>query len=441
MKKNRTRIIVGVLICIAVGGLAAVNIIKGQGKGMLDFGAVIEVEARKVEKGTLSSVVTASGLAELGNKKETYLDSGTKVNQVLVKQYAKVRKGEQILILDLDDLYMQLDKELVNLEIQEYTLQKTAGLKVDSSLGDMESARMIAANDVNTAQNTLTDANNDLVRQQSLYESGANSLSDLEDAKKRVADAEIALHNAQIRLANAVNNETTGDSIGQANVDACSLRIQDLERRIARASEAQYASIDGIVVGVNVKDGQTASGAEPAMVIGDFSSLRIRANVNEADKNMIKTGQAVNITSDAIKGDAQIAGRVESVALVASNRETSTGQEKVFETLISIERALDYMGILSPGQNVDCSIKAATAVDALICSFDMIVDDKDGRKYVFVVDGNTNKVKKQYIVLGLISDLDAEVKEGLQAGDLVVLNPPLNLKDGSRIKISSPESK
>lgn len=435
VKLQRKKIIIGALLVVLIGVVAAANIMKSQNIGWLGRGDAIEVEARAVEKGAISSTVVASGIAELAHDRDIYLESSVKVRRVLVEPFDQVSAGQQLMELDLDSLYIQLEKEQVSLQIQELNGQQSSGPGDASALGDLESARLLAENELRSARLNMDEAEANLERTESLYRAGAASKVELEAARKKADDAGIALENAQIRAANALNSENTQRDLHDANTRAASLRIAELEMQIDRAEEAMFSPSDGIVTAVNIRDGEMGQSASPAIVIGDFSSLRIRANVNEADKNSVKAGQKVTITSDAFAEGMEIQGMVSSVALSARDHETTTGREKIFETLIALERVELALQVLSPGQNVDCDIMTVSSDNAIICSYDMILDDRDGQRYVFVVNTEDQKVRKQYVTLGIISELDAEITDGLSEGDMVVMNPPPNLKEDSLVRI------
>ncbi len=437
-KLSKQKIAVGSVVIVLIAGLAAVNIIQSQSGSLWNTGPVIDVEARAVEKADISSEVVASGVAELAVQEEVYLEAGIKVREVLVDAFDRVQEGQQIMVLDLDDLYIQLEKERISMQIQQYTYEQSAGLEDGQSIGDLESARMLAENTVKSSQLGLDEAKANFERIQTLYSAGGVSRVELEAAQKKLDDAQITYENAVIRLANAINSENAGTGIQSANVAASQLRVEELERKISKAEASQYATSAGIVTAVNAKDGEMAAGTGPSVIISDFNSLQIRANVNEADKNLVKIGQDVSITSDAIDKSSAINGTVKKIALLAKTLETTTGKEKIFETEINIQDAMKYLNVLSPGQNVDCSINTGMSSDALVCSYDMIIEGKDEEKYVFVIDEKQQTVAKRVVKLGMIADLEAEVLDGLSEGDVVVVNPPLNLKDGSRIKITVP---
>jgi multidrug efflux pump subunit AcrA (membrane-fusion protein) len=52
-----------------------------------------------------------------------------------------------------------------------------------------------------------------------------------------------------------------------------------------------------------------------------------------------------------------------------------------------------------------------------------------------VVDEETMTVRKQYVTLGIYSDMLVEIIDGLKEGDKVVIDPQPSLEDGDRVKI------
>ena len=64
----------------------------------------------------------------------------------------------------------------------------------------------------------------------------------------------------------------------------------------------------------------------------------------------------------------------------------------------------------------------------------IVKEDKDGNMFVYVINDQNIAVEKQ-IKFGLVSDMIGEVLEGLNEGDLVILDPQPTHKDGIKVKI------
>ena len=89
-------------------------------------------------------------------------------------------------------------------------------------------------------------------------------------------------------------------------------------------------------------------------------------------------------------------------------------------------------GELSPGMYSTVELQIPRKMPSLIVPDAAVVFDAQG-VYVFVVENGV--VRQQHITE--IRDLgtEMEVSEGVKAGDLVVVNPPVDLEDGKKVKI------
>src|SRR5262249_61458662 len=103
------------------------------------------------------------------------------------------------------------------------------------------------------------------------------------------------------------------------------------------------APIGGTVLQVNSKPGEVASpsGAQPMVLLGDISALRVRAELDERDFGEIKVGQPALVRASAFRG-REFAGKVSSVApLVDAGRINARDQRgltdvRVVEVLVGL---------------------------------------------------------------------------------------------------------
>jgi len=68
--------------------------------------------------------------------------------------------------------------------------------------------------------------------------------------------------------------------------------------------------------------------------------------------------------------------------------------------------------------------------------FASAIISRNNHKIVFLVDDKNNKAKEVKVITGDILGDYVEIKEGLEVGNKVILNPSQNLKDGAKINIS-----
>ncbi len=89
-------------------------------------------------------------------------------------------------------------------------------------------------------------------------------------------------------------------------------------------------------------------------------------------------------------------------------------------------------GELSPGIYCTVELKIPRRTPSLIVPAGAIVFDRDGLHVLVVENGIVNSRK-----ITEIRDLgtEVEVSEGVKQGEQVVLNPPIDLEDGSKVQV------
>src|SRR5262245_60242603 len=105
------------------------------------------------------------------------------------------------------------------------------------------------------------------------------------------------------------------------------------------------APISGTVLQVNAKPGELAApaSAQPLIIIGDVSALRVRAELDERDVGEVKIGQSAVIRADAFRG-REFVGKVSFIApIVEPGRISARGQRNVtdvdvVEVLVDVDR-------------------------------------------------------------------------------------------------------
>jgi RND family efflux transporter MFP subunit len=190
--------------------------------------------------------------------------------------------------------------------------------------------------------------------------------------------------------------------------------------------------MDGVVASVGVQEGAFINNMQPAYKIIDPDKLQIRAKINEYDVKNVAVGQKVKVTGDAIDSKVEIAGSIKSISPVAVTSMTSNGNETVVEVLINVEGAGD---VLKPGLNVTCEIAVVDKNGILLAPMEAITPDKDDNMMVFVVDESTKKITQRNVSVGINSDMNVEILEGLSEGEVVVLDPQPSYSDGMSVKI------
>lgn len=417
------KVIIGGIIVIFSIGLISAGIMKTAGAS---GGNSFLVKTAKIEKGEISSYISSDGIIEEVDKVEIFFDTPQKVNKVLVEEGQKVTKGQQLLELDMDALNSQLETLKINRNTQQISL--------DSKALDAEVER--ASNNLTAAERNYNDSKKTYEDNKVLYNANAISKAELDMSEKAFLEAESGMSgmkNARIAYNSAVENRNNSKKSAGDSLKVMDIQISDLEKKISTIKKDSSSPIDGVVAYLSVQEGAFTSSMQAAYKVINPDKLQIRAKVKEFDIKNIAAGQQARITGEAIEDSAEVTGSVKSISPVAVTNVTSSGNETVVEVLIEVNDAGD---ILRPGFNVTCEISTVDKKDALLAPMEALTLDKDDNNMVFVVDESTKTMSQKKVTLGINSDMSVEILDGLKEGDLVVLDPQPNYRNGSRVRIS-----
>ncbi len=268
------------------------------------------------------------------------------VSEVLVKANDRVYAGEPLIRLKDDELSARLAAADAQVELRQRQRndQHTSGKSAERR----------------RAEDALSDAETAVFDARSAVDAAAVARRMGSGSDARLSSARAALYRAQeqMKLRAAALRDVEAQSPLASQTEA-QLDIARAERSVARAAVDKMtirAPIAGAVLQVNVKVGETAmpSSTQPLLLIGDVSTLRVRAELDDRDVGNIKIGQPVVVRATAFPG-RDISGKVASIApvvgpasSVARGPRNATDVD-VVEVLIDLSNA----GPLISGMQVD----------------------------------------------------------------------------------------
>ncbi|HOQ06204.1 MAG TPA: efflux RND transporter periplasmic adaptor subunit [Clostridiales bacterium] len=415
----RKKVIIASILVISSAVLVTAGAM--QAAGTAGSGAV-SVQAAAVVKGDLSSWIYADGVVEETKKSEAYFDTPLKVTRVMITEGQRVKQGQQLIEVDMSEMYSRLETLKSN--------RRTQQIALDSKAGDAEVQR--ALNSLKAAERNYNDAKKAYEDNKALYEASAISKAEMEMSEKQFREAESAIENARLAYEAAVESRNNSRKTAEENIKVTDLQISDLEKKINDINEMCMAAMEGVVAAVNVQEGAYTGSMQPAYRIIDPDKLRIRARVNEYDIKNVAVGQKARVTGDAIDKNTEITGTVESISPVATTAVTSGGSETVVEIIIGVD---DSKGVLKPGLNVTCEIITVDKNGVLLAPMEAIKPDRDDNLMVFVIDTETNRIEQRRIEAGINSDMSVEILDGLEEGELVVIDPQPSYSDGMKVRV------
>jgi membrane fusion protein (multidrug efflux system) len=269
------------------------------------------------------SVSTDNAYVAGENAQITPLTAG-QVVEVAVTNTQPVRKGQLLMRLDdADQRIAVAEAEAMLAQAQRrYNQASAQGSAAGASAESKEAAIPEAQARVASAQADLERARTDYRRRAALDGSGAVSGEELTRARTVLAAAQAALSQAQAGLnqarADAVSARrdevaskaaTQGVSVNQApDVRAAMARLASARLDLARTMIR--APIDGVIAQRTVQVGQRVTNTTVAMTVVPIDRLYVDANFKEDQLGHVRSGQAVEVTSDFYGDDVVYHGKV-----------------------------------------------------------------------------------------------------------------------------------
>jgi HlyD family secretion protein len=281
--QRRRRAIIVVAVALALGTLAALAwwlIVRGD--------AAPTFRLAKVERGSLTAVVSASGTLSAVTTVAVGSQISGQIRELVVDFNSPVKRGQ---------LLARIDPETYDLKVKQAQADLDAAT---SALANQKGNVLVLQSQALRARIQANDAKADLERKKSLF------------AKGFIADAE--RDKAQFNydaLAEAVQTAEAQVAVGDAQVANAAAVIKQREAALASARvdltrTSIVAPVDGVVISRQVDAGQTVAASlnTPTLftIAKDLRDMQVEVAIDESDISKIKLGQRVTFTVDAFAG-------------------------------------------------------------------------------------------------------------------------------------------
>jgi HlyD family secretion protein len=287
-----------------------------------------------------------------------------------------------------------------------------------------EAARDLAAAELEKEQAERDFARTELDRIRGLYQRGATSERDLDAAERdfrtraaAVGTAKAALQRqsfeldrARARLLSPAGTRSKDDSC-----DDCVPIRAPVSGRILRV--------------LHESEGVVRAG-EPLIEIGDPRDLEIVVDLLSEDAVRTEAGQAVLI--DDWGGGAVLSGRVRRIEPYGFTKISALGiEEQRVNVIIDLIDPPERWRRLGHGYRVEARIVLWEDPAALKVPYTALF--RDGEQWAVFVEAD-GRAQQRQVQLGRHNGLEAEIRDGLQEGEEVVLYLSDRILDGMRIK-------
>jgi len=359
---------------------------------------VPQVRTTTARKDAKPVELTLPGQTEAFNVASLYPRATGYVAERRVDIGSRVHKDDLLLRIAAPDLDQQLEQ-------------------AQAQLGQTKAAVLQAQAQVQSAEANTHLANVTKYRETTLANQGWETKQNADNATANFSVQTAGIANAQAGVAVAVANQNAQ----QATVN----RLQALT-----AFEQVKAPFDGVITARNVEAGDlltqdTASGT-PLFSIARDDVLRIAVWVPQSGAIGIHDGIEASVTVPEMPGrvfKAHVART--AVALQSASRSMQTEVD-----------VPNPDGALRPGLFVNVTFFIPRQSPAVIVPDEALVFNAAGLRVAIVQPDNT--IRFQAVSVYRDFGTSAELRDGLQGGETLVLSPAADLGDGGKVQVSQP---
>lgn len=322
----------------------------------------------EVERGTAVEVATAA--------------AGSIVDQTVVR--GNVSAVEDVYVVPKASGVVRS----VNVSVGDYVSNGQSLCQIDTV--DLQTSLALVQSQYNTLYSSYQTAVKNLERYRALYNEGAVSLAQLEQAESAVT------------------------SLG---LDSVRLQVQSVQDQINNCNVK--STISGVVAEVNVNPGDMAGSSYVARVV-DVSKVKLTANVTETLVACLSVGQELPVYIEAASSEPFV-GKVTAIPVAAN-------QTMTYPVEITIDNPDN---IIMAGMFAEVDVVKSEVHDSLIIPKSAV----DSSNTVYVVDGDVARAVT--VETGMSDDDNIEIVSGLNAGDVVVSAGAYLLEDGAKVRVVS----
>ncbi|MFQ9967325.1 MAG: efflux RND transporter periplasmic adaptor subunit [Peptoniphilus sp.] len=388
-------------------------------------------EKKSINAGTLESkIVESTTVGENPDTKKIQNEIENLKNKI--KSLTREQAETEILIGKISE-----DLATAKADEQKYQAEAEALEKeVEGQAKQVESTSL----EVKKAKEDLyADADKALKARKSRDDELKTLAQNLETAKNNYESAKKNLESTKIQVANEISGLRDNLKTSQAganNLD--NVEIENLSEELEKVMIK--APADGTVTEVPAKEGQVPTGY--LAKIETIDKLRIESQIKEYDKNSIKVGTQVEITSDSIMGEVY-KGKVISIdpAPMPVSEDNKSG-EVLYKTVIEIDEGQEEK--FAPGMTLRVKYIISQEENTFKVPSDAIFE-RDNKSYVLALKDlgkDKYQIEKVEVTRGLENDAETAIKsKDLKEGDKILATSG-GYGEGSQVKLMrDPNSK
>ena len=443
---RKTNIIIVILLC-------------GLGIFYLVSSAPLPVDVTVAKTGEVKAFVEERAKTTLPRVYRIAMPLNGRILPIKVSEDQKVTQDQVVAVMDTFDLNAEVAK--ANFRVEQYArkiieqadnrLEDNSLIQFDEFLKSMDLTVEAASKQQEASLAKWQYAKDEFDRKYQLVKKNAISESELNEADLFKKQSEVdyqkdiltwrslqavqsAMQIGKISIQKYKEKKVLSEAVLQEEQKEARSQLKQLERDLNRAT--MRSPIDGTVLTKNYSNERTLSAGEILLEIGKLEDLEVEADVLSQYVGNIRIGAPVDIEGPAI-GNQPVQGKVKRIYPKGFTKISSLGVEQQRVKVIisfneNIWKQLQQQN-RELGTDFRVRVKIYTEIKEHVVKVprSALFRNGTGQWQAFLV--RNAKTILLDVEPGVMNDFEAEIHEGIKAGDQLIIAPSMNLKSGTTV--------
>jgi len=283
--------------------------------------------------GSFKTPISLTGIIEPAIILKVQPSVGGRVEVLHVKENQHVPKNQLLLTLNNDTQKRQLELTILQHKVNENNVidrkrqLKLANVQIkvdENNVKDRKNQLEVSRNNVKDLEASLKDILRRLKDEETLFEQGSSTRSQLEVLQLQYFRGEIALKNAILGVDKTIlslERSREGIKGSEISVENALIAVERSRHDIELSEDALEdtlikAKIGGIITAKSFQEGEVITAGAVLFQIIDIKQVEIKIQLGEGDLPMISEGQAVVFTTPGYR-DIEFSGIIERISWTA----------------------------------------------------------------------------------------------------------------------------
>ena len=409
--------------CLYLWGLAGILLMTGCEDAKNDGSeqthedlAQTEVRVAEVEIGSIAETISVTGSVFALHESRIYPKVAGRIEHIPVEEGERIVENQVLVRLEQQDFVLAQRRAEAALGTAKAALQQ---LRAGARGEDIRGAEATLFQ----AQASLEEARSDFERVSKLHEESVASRQMFDSAKARYEVARQAVRIASEQLKKSKSGPTAEDlRVAEAGVHEAEVGLEIAEQQLKDSTI--LAPFSGIVAEKLMNEGEMVSAVSAMAILRlvDTASVKIQAMLPEKELSRVRVGLEAFVEVEAYRGE-QFPGQIRQISPVVDPVSRS------FKLTIEIANPDSR---LKPGMFARVKILSEQHDNTLLIPRPALSARND-ETLIFVVENG--EAEQRHVTIGLRTETELEILEGVQAGELVIIEGNYGLDHGERVKV------